>query len=269
MHRGDQCLLYQASEPEDEMMKKAVFYLLLVFIVLWCSGPLLWQLITSLKPDVELTQIPPLLPENLTAIHYISIFEGHPFIRIILNSSVVASSTTLLSLIIGFVLSVSMFPPIATVSPLYMIIRALGLRDTWWALIMTYTTFSLPLSIWILTNFFREISDEIYLAARVDGCTPFQAFYKIILPLSAPGLFTTAILVFIFSWNEFLFALTFTSTAASRTIPVGIAIFPGLHEVPWGDIAAASIVVTIPLVILVFVFQRKIIEGLTAGAVKG
>jgi len=271
------------------MMKKAVFYLLLVFIVLWCSGPLLWQLITSLKPDVELTQIPPLLPENLTAIHYISIFEGHPFIRIILNSSVVASSTTLLSLIIGslaafglaklrirykslilgFVLSVSMFPPIATVSPLYMIIRALGLRDTWWALIMTYTTFSLPLSIWILTNFFREISDEIYLAARVDGCTPFQAFYKIILPLSAPGLFTTAILVFIFSWNEFLFALTFTSTAASRTIPVGIALFPGLHEVPWGDIAAASIVVTIPLVLLVFVFQRRIIEGLTAGAVKG
>ena len=274
---------------QDEMMKKAVFYLLLVFIVLWCSGPLLWQLITSLKPDVELTQIPPLLPENLTAIHYISIFEGHPFIRIILNSSVVASSTTLLSLIIGslaafglaklrirykslilgFVLSVSMFPPIATVSPLYMIIRALGLRDTWWALIMTYTTFSLPLSIWILTNFFREISDEIYLAARVDGCTPFQAFYKIILPLSAPGLFTTAILVFIFSWNEFLFALTFTSTAASRTIPVGIALFPGLHEVPWGDIAAASIVVTIPLVLLVFVFQRRIIEGLTAGAVKG
>ena len=274
---------------QDEMMKKTVFCLLLVFIVLWCSGPLLWQLITSLKPDVELTQIPPLLPENLTAIHYISIFEGHPFIRIILNSSVVASSTTLLSLIIGslaafglaklrirykslilgFVLSVSMFPPIATVSPLYMIIRALGLRDTWWALIMTYTTFSLPLSIWILTNFFREISDEIYLAARVDGCTPFQAFYKIILPLSAPGLFTTAILVFIFSWNEFLFALTFTSTAASRTIPVGIALFPGLHEVPWGDIAAASIVVTIPLVLLVFVFQRRIIEGLTAGAVKG
>lgn len=271
------------------MIKRAGFYFLLAAVVLYCTGPLLWQLITSMKPDVELIHIPPILPENPTVIHYISIFKGHPFFRIILNSAVVASSTTLLSLIIGslaafgltklrfrynalilgLVLSVSMFPPIATVSPLYIIIRTLGLRDTWWSLIITYTTFSLPLSIWILTNFFREISDEIYLAAKVDGCTPFQAFYKIILPLSAPGFFTTAILVFIFSWNEFLFALTFTSTEASRTIPVGIALFPGLHEVPWGDIAAASIVVTIPLILLVLIFQKRIIEGLTAGAVKG
>jgi multiple sugar transport system permease protein len=162
-----------------------------------------------------------------------------------------------------------MFPPIATVSPLYLIIRGLGLRDTWWALILTYTTFSLPLSVWVLTNFFREVPDEIYRAARVDGCTLFQAFIRVMLPLAAPGIATAAILVFIFSWNEFLFALTFTATPASRTIPVAIALFPGLHEVPWGDIAAASIVVTIPLIVLVFVFQRRIIEGLTAGAVKG
>jgi multiple sugar transport system permease protein len=162
-----------------------------------------------------------------------------------------------------------MFPPIATVSPLFIIIRALGLRDTWWALIITYTTFSLPLSVWILTNFFKEIPDEIYLSSRIDGCTSFQSFYRIILPLSAPAFLTTAILVFIFSWNEFLFALTFTSTTASRTIPVAVALFPGLHEIPWGDIAAASIIVTIPLVILVFVFQRRITEGLTSGAVKG
>ena len=271
------------------MMKRAGFYFLLILTILYCSSPLIWQFITSLKPDYELTKIPPVLPLSPIAGHYISIFTGHPFIRIILNSMVVASSTTILSLIIGslaafglaklkirykaiilgFVLSVSMFPPIATVSPLYLVIRALGLRDTLWALIITYTTFSLPLSIWILANFFREVPDEIYLAARVDGCSTFQAFYKIMLPLSAPGLFTTAILVFIFSWNEFLFALTFTSTPASRTIPVGIALFPGLHEVPWGDIAAASIVVTIPLIILVFAFQKRIIEGLTAGAVKG
>jgi multiple sugar transport system permease protein len=155
------------------------------------------------------------------------------------------------------------------VSPLYFIIRGLGLRDTWWALIMTYTTFTLPLTVWVLTNFFREIPDEIYRAARVDGCSPFQAFIKIMLPLAAPGIFTTAILVFIFSWNEFLFALTFTATPASRTIPVAIALFPGLHEVPWGDIAAASVVVTVPLIVLVFAFQRRIVEGLTAGAVKG
>jgi multiple sugar transport system permease protein len=161
-----------------------------------------------------------------------------------------------------------MFPPIATVSPLYLIIRALGLRDTWWALVLTYTAFSLPLSLWILTNFFQEIPDDILLASRVDGCGSFQTFYKILLPLAAPGLFTTLILVFIFSWNEFLYALTFTSTPASRTIPVAIALFPGIHEMPWGDIAAASVVVTLPLVLLVIVCQKRIVQGLTAGALK-
>lgn len=271
------------------MTRRAVLYLLLVPVVLYSAGPLLWQSVTSLKPDAELTRLPPLLPQRITVAHYIAIFKGHPFLRIILNSAVVASCTTLSSvligslaafglaklriryktLILGFVLSVSMFPPIATVSPLYIIIRALGLRDTWWALIITYTSFSLPLTIWILHNFFLEIPDEIYLAARVDGCSPFRAFHKIMLPLSAPGIVTAAIMVFIFSWNEFLFALTFTSTTASRTIPAGIALFPGLHEIPWGDIAAASVIVTVPLVILVFAFQKRIIEGLTAGAVKG
>jgi len=162
-----------------------------------------------------------------------------------------------------------MFPPIATVSPLYLVIRAMSLRDTWLALVITYTTFSLPLSIWILTSFFRELPDEIYRASRVDGCTVFQSFVRIVLPLAAPGFFATAILVFIFSWNEFLYALTFTSTEASRTIPVAIALFPGLYEIPWGEIAAASVIVTAPLVVLVLVFQRRIIEGLTGGAVKG
>jgi multiple sugar transport system permease protein len=271
------------------MVKKTIFGLSLIIVLLYCSGPLLWQFITSLKPDNELTMLPPLISRHPTAAHYISIFRGQQFLRIILNSAVVASSTTVLSLIagsscafglaklrvrrrsliLGFILSVSMFPPIATVSPLYIIIRALGMRDTWFALIITYTTFSLPLSIWILTNFFRGIPDEIYLAARVDGCSPFQTFYRIMLPLSAPGIFTSAILVFIFSWNEFLFALTFTATPASRTIPVAIALFPGLHEIPWGDIAAASVVVTVPLIFVVFAFQRRIIEGLTSGAIKG
>jgi multiple sugar transport system permease protein len=258
-------------------------------VTLCCAGPVLWQFLTSLKPDAELTRIPPILPGHPTGVHYEAIFTSHPMLRLILNSAIVSASTTLFSLaigslcafalaalkmrwkllLLGVVLTVSMFPPIATVSPLYIIIRALGLRDTWWALIATYTTFSLPLSIWILTNFFRQIPREIYLAARVDGCSPFQAFRRVLLPLSAPGVAATAILVFISSWNEFLFALTFTSTTASRTIPVGIALFPGLHEVPWGDIAAASIVATIPLVVLVFAFQRRIIEGLTAGAIKG
>ncbi len=270
-------------------MRRLGFILLVTAVALYCTGPVLWQAATSVKPDYELTKLPPVLPSEPTLQHYISVFKGHPFFRVIVNSSLVAASTTVLSLvlgsfaafalaklrarfaplILGFVLSVSMFPPIATVSPLYLIIRALGLRDTLWALILTYTTFSLPLSIWVLTNFFRSIPEEIYLASRVDGCSPMQSFLKVLLPLAAPGIFTTGLLVFIFSWNEFLFALTFTSTTKSRTIPVAIALFPGLHEVPWGDIAAASVVVIVPLILLVFAFQRRIIEGLTAGAVKG
>ena len=270
-------------------MRKAMFIILLVLVVTFCSGPVIWQLLTSLKPNHELTVIPPFFPESPTMAHYLSIFTEHPFMKVIMNSAVVAASSTILSvfigslcafglaklrvkhkvLILGFILSVSMFPPIATVSPLFIIIRFLGLRDTLASLIITYTTFSLPLSVWILTSFFREVPDEIYLAAKIDGCSPFQIFFKIMLPLSMPAIFTTAILVFIFSWNEFLFALTFTSTQASRTIPVAIALFPGLHEVPWGEIAAASIVVTIPLIVLVFVFQKRIVDGLTAGAVKG
>jgi multiple sugar transport system permease protein len=271
------------------MVKRTTFAVIILLLCLSCLGPLLWQFVTSLKPDHEITRLPPILPRQATFSHYVSTFRDRPFLRIIGNSAAVASMTTLLSLsvgslcafalaklrvplkalILGFVLTASMFPPIATVSPLYFIIRGLGLRDTWWALILTYTSFSLPLSVWIMTNFFRQIPDEIYLAARVDGCTPLRTFRRIMLPLAGPGLFTTAILVFIFSWNEFLFALTFTATDASRTVPVAIALFPGVHEIPWGDIAAASIIVTIPLIILVFAFQRRIIEGVTAGAVKG
>ena len=270
-------------------MKKALFAGTLLLVALYCLGPLIWQLLTSMKPDHEITRLPPVLPVRPTFGHYRSIFSGHPFLRIIMNSAFVASVTTILSLALGslcafgltklkvsrkgfilfVVLSVSMFPPIATVSPLFIIVRSLGLRDTWWALIITYTTFSLPLSIWILVNFFKSIPDEIFSAARVDGCRPFQAFFRIMLPLAAPGLFTAAILVFIFCWNEFLFALTFTSSPAARTIPPAIALFPGVHEVPWGDIAAASIVVTVPLILLVLLFQKRIVEGITAGAVKG
>jgi multiple sugar transport system permease protein len=270
-------------------MSGRLVYPVLALVFVYFLGPVLWQLLTSLKPDTEIARIPPLLPHYPTLSHYASVLKGYSFPRIMANSAIVACSSTFLSLVIGslcafalaklhvrhkllilgFILSASMFPPIATVSPLYLIIRALGLRDTLLALILTYTTFSLPLSIWILTNFIAGIPNEIYLAARVDGCTPFQAFYRIILPVSAPGFATTAVLVFIFCWNEFLFALTFTSTSSSRTIPVAIALFTGMHEVPWGDIAAATIIVIIPLVVLVFAFQRRIVEGLTAGAVKG
>lgn len=270
-------------------MRRTLFFITVVVVLLYCIGPLAWQFLTSLKPAAELTRLPPVLPSSPTVAHYVSIFTGAPFFRIIGNSAFVSLLATLLSLTFGslaafslaklrvrgrglillFVLSASMFPPIATVSPLYLIIRALGLRDTWWALILTYTSFSLPLSVWILVNFFRQIPDDLHRAARVDGCSPFQSFVYVMLPAAMPGIVTAAILVFIFCWNEFLFALTFTVTPASRTIPVAIALFPGLHEIPWGEIAAASVVVTVPLILLVFAFQRRIVEGLTAGAVKG
>ncbi len=270
-------------------MKRTPFALITAAVIFWSLGPFLWQLVTSVKPDSELTRLPPVLPVHPTLDHYIAVFRDAAFLRVIGNSAVVASLSMLFSIIVGslaafglaklrvrfrapilfFVLSASLLPPIATVSPLYLVIRALGLRDTWMALILTYTGFSLPLSVWVLTHFFREIPEELYRASRIDGCSPLQSFRRIMLPLAAPGIFTAAVLVFIFSWNEFLFALTFTATTNARTIPVAIALFPGLHEVPWGDIAAASIIVTAPLVVLVLLFQRRIVEGLTAGAVKG
>ena len=269
-------------------MRRVGFLLGAVLLVLYSLAPLAWQLVTSLTPDVQLTRIPPLLPTRLTGAHYAAVFAGRPFWHILLNSTVVAGATTLLALaagslaafaltylnvrrrvlILGVVLAASMFPPIATVSPLYIIINALGLRDTLAALILTYTTFALPLAVWLLTHFFAQAPPAIYRAARVDGCGPFQAFVRVVLPLSAPGLVATGLLVFIYAWNEFLYALTLTATAASRTVPVEIAMFPGVHEVPWGDIAAATVVVVLPLLALAVIFQRRIVEGLTAGAVK-
>lgn len=269
-------------------IQNIAYYFIAVLLVSFFLAPYIWQVITSLKPNDELATLPPLLPSKLIWQHYVEVFTGQPFARIILNSAVVAGSTTLLCLVLGslagyalaklpvkrkgliltLVLAVSMFPPIATVSPLYLIIRSLGWRDTYLALIFPYATFALPLAIWILTNFFREIPDELREAAVIDGCTPFHIFRRIFLPLAAPGVFTAAILIFIFAWNEFLLALTFTATEKSRTIPVGIALFPGVHEIPWAEIAAASIIVTVPLILLVLISQRRILAGLTAGAVK-
>lgn len=270
-------------------MKRIATYLGVLLVAAYCLAPLAWQLITSLRPPEELTMLPPLLPTRLTAEHYAAVFAGHPFGRMLLNSFIVAGGATVIALAFGLasafaltkmrargfglilavVLATSMFPPIATVSPLYLLINALGLRDTLLALILVYASFSLPLAVWVLTNFLRQFPDELYAAARVDGCTPRQALVRVVLPLSGPGLAATGLLVFIVAWNEFLYALTFTSTETSRTVPVGIALFPGLHEVPWGEIAAASLIVTLPVFVLVLLFQRRIVEGLTAGAVKG
>ncbi len=270
-------------------LKNVCLYVLAVLIVFGFLAPYLWQVITSVTPDKEVTRLPPVLPQKITLVHYLEVFEGKPFARYIINSFVVASASTLFSLIIGSfcayavarlkmrgknlilgtVLAISMFPPIAIVSPLYLLLKSFNWLDTYLALLFPYTTFTLPLTIWVLTNFFKEIPAELERAAWVDGSSLLGTFVKITLPLAAPGIFTTAILVFIFDWNEFLFALTFTSSSASRTIPVGIAMFAGIHREFWAEMAAASIIVTIPLVIMVLFFQRRIIQGLTAGAIKG
>ena len=262
---------------------------LAAIVALYCLAPFLWQVISSVKPAAELLALPPVLPTRVTLEHYAAVFGDPAFARVIANSLIVATVTAVLSLgvgalaafalsmlrlphrgaVLGVLLAASMFPPIATVSPLFLLLSALGLRDTLFALILTYTTFSLPLSVWLLARFFDELPREIYLAARADGCTAFGALRRVVLPLSAPGLLAAGLLVFVFCWNEFLFALAFTATDASRTIPVGIALFPGLHEIPYGEIAAASVVVTLPVVVLAFAFQRRIVDGLTAGAVKG
>ena len=262
---------------------------LMALSVGFCLGPIAWHAVTSVKPETDLVRLPPILPTALTASHYAAVLREPALARSLLNSVVVAAGATSLAIvlgafcafavarlpimgktvILGLVLSITMFPPIAVISPLYLLVRALGLRDTLVALMLTHAAYALPLSIWILTSFFRQIPVELYQAARVDGCGPVRAFRSVILPLARPGLAVAALLVFIFSWNEFMFALTLTASEASRTAPVALALFPGLHEVPWGDIAAASLVVTAPVAILAVLFQRHIVAGLTAGSVKG
>ena len=223
--------------------------------------------------------------------NYDVIFSDDTFIAALINSIGIASIATLISivlaamaayatsrldftgkaLILSGALAVAMFPPISIVGSLFDMWRAIGLYDTWLGLIIPYMTFTLPLAIYTLSAFFREIPWELEQAAQVDGATPFQAFRKIIVPLAAPGVFTAAILVFIFAWNDFIFANTLTSTDNARTVPAALAFFTGASqfEQPIGAICAASVVVTVPIIIMVLIFQRRIVAGLTAGAVKG
>jgi multiple sugar transport system permease protein len=223
--------------------------------------------------------------------NYDVVFSDDTFIAALINSIGIAGIATLISivlaamaayatsrlnftgktLILSGALAVAMFPPISIVGSLFDMWRAIGIYDTWIGLIIPYMTFTLPLAIYTLSAFFREIPWELEQAAQVDGATPFQAFRKIIVPLAAPGVFTAAILVFIFAWNDFIFANTLTSTDNARTVPAALAFFTGASqfEQPIGAIAAASVVVTVPIIIMVLIFQRRIVAGLTAGAVKG
>lgn len=263
--------------------------LLLGLVVSFVLGPSIWQLITALKPDEQLAQLPPLLPTRPTWRHFAAVLGSPGFLRITFNSIVVAGSTVLLALLLGVpasyalaklnlrgrnailatLLCLSMFPAIANVAPLYLLFIRVGIRDSVLAVVIAHSVFALPFTIWTLTDFFQEIPNDLYRAARIDGCSHLGVIQHVVLPLAAPGLVSVMLLVFIFSWNEFLYAFTLTATEHSRTLPAAIALFPGLHEIPWGEIAAAAILATLPTVLLVLLFQRRIITGLTAGSVKG
>jgi multiple sugar transport system permease protein len=252
--------------------------------------PVLWMVSLSFKTPTAVLD-PSFVPHNWTLGNYTSILKSSQFIRPLLNSIGIGLIATLVavvfasmaayaiarlrfpgkSVLIGLALLIAMFPIISLVTPMFSIERALGLFNTWPGLVIPYVAFGLPLGIYTLSAFFREIPWELEKAAKVDGATPYQAFVKVIAPLAAPGMVTTAILVFLFCWNEFLLAISLTSTLASRTAPASLAYFSGgnLFTVPTGPIAAASVVITIPIIIFVVFFQRRIVAGLTSGAVKG
>ena len=261
---------------------------LILLALLVYAVPFFWQLLTSFKPEAELLRVPPLLPTRLTLEHYRVVFEQSLIPRALANSLGIATITTGLALLLGVpaayaiarlpvpgknllllaIVGSTAFPQIATVSPLYLILRALGLRDSWLALVLAHTSFALPLTIWLLAGFIREIPAALEESAAVDGASTTQTLARIVLPLMAPGLASTALLTFLFSWNEFLFAYTFTASEASRTVPVALALFPGVFEVPWGDIAAASMLASLPPVVIVLALQRHLIRGLLAGAIR-
>lgn len=261
-----------------------------VLVVAYALVPVLWILSLSLKPSSTVKD-GKLIPSSVTLDNYRGIFRGEFFASALINSIGIGMITTGIAVLlgamaayaiarlsfpgkralIGATLLITMFPAISLVTPLFNIERAVGLFDTWPGLILPYITFALPLAIYTLSAFFREIPWDLEKAAKMDGATPGQAFRKVIVPLAAPGLVTAAILVFIFAWNDLLLALSLTATEASITAPVAIANFSGSSqfEEPTGSIAAGAVVITVPIIVFVLIFQRRIVAGLTSGAVKG
>ncbi|MEQ8674877.1 MAG: carbohydrate ABC transporter permease [Aggregatilineales bacterium] len=275
-----------------QFLRTCSLYLAVGFIALYALFPFYWAFMTSFKEESEMFQTATYLPRNPSMKNYEYVFRDDRFLVSLRNSAVVSGMTSVLSLVVGsfaayalgrlrfrgrtillyLVLSMTMFPAISILSGLYTIVRQLGVFGTPFSLIVTYPVFTLPFTVWVLTSFFRGLPAEIEQAAIVDGATPFQTFRLILLPLTAPALVTTGLLAFVTSWNEYLFALNFTATNPSaQTVPVVIAQFSGQfsEQEPIAEIMAAAMVVTIPLVVLVLIFQNRIVEGLTAGAVKG
>ncbi|SDC99678.1 carbohydrate ABC transporter permease [Actinokineospora iranica] len=261
-----------------------------IVVVVYALVPVLWIVSLSFKTKETLTD-GNFVPRSWTLQNYVDIFNTTVFLRALVNSIGIALIATAIAVVLGTMaayaiarldfpgkqalvgvsLLIAMFPQVSLVSPLFEMERGLGLFDTWPGLILPYITFALPLAIYTLSAFFREIPWELEKAAKMDGATPAQAFRRVIAPLAAPGVFTTAILVFIFCWNDFLFAISLTSTEASRTVPAALSFFTGSSqfEDPTGTISAAAVVITVPIILFVLFFQRRIVAGLTSGAVKG
>ncbi|WP_313405678.1 carbohydrate ABC transporter permease [Aeromicrobium sp.] len=270
--------------------RKATWWIVNAIVLVYAFVPVLWIISLSVKPDGILND-GSFFPSAFTTEHFEAIFKNDDFTRALINSIGICLIATFIALIVGTMaayavarldfpgkslvvgasLLIAMFPQIALVTPLFKILTNIGLFDTWLGLIIPYITFALPLAIYTLSAFFREIPWELEKAAKMDGATPFQAFRKVIAPLAMPGVFTTAILVFISCWNDFLFAISLTSSERSRTVPAALSYFTGAttFEKPTQSIAAAAVVITIPIVIFVLFFQRRIVAGLTSGAVKG
>ncbi|WP_433379301.1 carbohydrate ABC transporter permease [Actinoplanes sp. CA-142083] len=270
--------------------RKLMWWGINILVLLYAFVPVFWLLSLSLKDAATLND-GKYFPVSPTGESYKAIFQNEDFVRALINSIGICLISTLIAIVVGtmcayaiarlqfpgkaailaMALLVSMFPQIALVTPLFKIETAIGLFDTWPGLIIPYVTFALPLAIYTLSAFFREIPWDLEKAAKMDGATPYQAFRQVITPLAMPGVFTTAILCFIACWNDFLFALSLTSTSRARTVPAAMSYFTGAttFEKPTGPIAAAAIVITIPIVLFVLVFQRRIVAGLTSGAVKG
>ena len=263
-----------------------------IFILVWCLLPVAWIISLSFKSLAETTVgSPQFLPSDPTIDNYQEILQNDDFLLALRNSFGIALIATLLSvifatlaayaiarlefkgkrLVLSLALAIAMFPVVSLVGPLFDMWRTFGLFNTWPGLIIPYMSFTLPLAIWTLSAFFREIPWEMEQAAQVDGATTWQAFRKVIVPLAAPGVFTAAILTFFFAWNEFVLAISLTSTTSSRTVPAQMSFFvgPDPFNPPYAQLATASVVVTVPVIIIVLLFQRKIVAGLTSGAVKG
>lgn len=276
----------------SSFLVRVLFWLLVAFIIFYTVFPFIWAVLAAVKPNDDISATPTrYLPSQLYWGNLSYVFHQKDFLYALRNSIIVSLTTVAIALAVGslaayalgrikfrgrnaalyIILAMTMFPAIAILGSLFQMIRRFNLYNTIPALVLTYMTFTLPFTVWVLANFFKAMPGELEEAALVDGSTPFQAFYKIMLPLALPGLVTTGLLAFIAAWNEFLFSLTFTNTYAARTVQPAIASFRGntQFDEPWGSIMAAAVVVTVPLVILVLVFQRKILAGLTAGAVKG